>query len=133
MVLIDIMFVLFTSIPTFRDVSLVDYILSINSSNDWLVNTSTILWLAGTACTFLSWGLLLTHKRWAREVYCAPGVIYAIFLILPSQETDTGGIFQSLWYLSTIYYGIFIGMLYFGPISKIFSNNDEKLQSASGA
>ncbi len=107
-------------IPGFKDESFIDYVSAV-FSNQIADGVYGYLWLICLAITFLSWFLLLAKIQFGRYVYLVPLPI-TVFLSFKYGNGSYGpGIWDAFGTIYIIYYGFMICMLFFGPVSIIFT------------
>jgi len=119
MVAVDAALCISASVPIFAHNSLIDFFTAIGSHESAIDEFANIIWLTAFIVTLVSWGMLLTVRRFAREAYLIPGLLYLSLSII-SESVSAPGIGSALMYAANVYFGIFIGVLYFGPLSVLF-------------
>jgi len=119
MVAVDAALFISASVSIFAHNSLIDFFTAIGSHESAIDEFANIIWLTAFIVTLVSWGMLLTVRRFAREAYLIPGLLYLSLSII-SESVSAPGIGSALMYAANVYFGIFISVLYFGPLSVLF-------------
>jgi hypothetical protein len=106
-------------IPGFRTIGLFQYLASINEMT--VVNQFLAWnWVVTTVFAMVSWIGLCCYKKWARYSYLIPLFLGSISCFVGGIYGNGPGIFDVALNLSSVFYGFFICMLYFSPLTQKF-------------
>jgi hypothetical protein len=109
-------------IPIFKDTNLFELVSAIQYLNGAeLVNH--ILWLLSILVMFVSWIGIFLIRDWGRKLYLLPMVLIFAMSFIRGNSGYNGGIYAVMQDVINLYYGFFICMMYFGPVSHIFKKS----------
>ena len=108
-------------IPGFKDIGFFEYMQSIPE----MIPRDQFLaynWILLTFLNIISWIGLCLYKNWSRISYTLCILLCLISAFVGGNGGWGPGIYDAAMALSNIFYGFFICMLFFSPLSDKFSN-----------
>ena len=123
LIFIDVVtFYLGVIIPGLKGQSLLEYIKEI-PTYDLYYKILAAIWLLCTLLTIISWIGLLFTMNWARYLYASILLLYITFGVIGGIPAIDPGIYAGMGVFIGFYYGFLVCMLFFSPLTHLFSGN----------
>ncbi len=131
LILIDIAIITAcTYIPVFHETSVLEFF---DGYNNWdgRAKTFNITWFIAHVTTLLAWIALFCVKGYGRWLYATSVLLFLVTSMIGGVGMYGKPLVDGAIYLSIVYSGFLLAILYFGRISQLFQNGAN--QSVRGA